>query len=77
MATTYNSAITGNEATSSRPGFASRLLQRYVAARQKEADQRVGDYLRNFDDDSLKSIGYSDAEIAKLRSVNTRAPFIL
>ena len=77
MATTYNSTITGNTATRSRPGFASRLLQRYIAARQKEADQRVGDYLRNFDDISLKGMGYSTAEIAKLRSVNSRAPFIL
>ncbi len=77
MATTYNSVITRDAATRSRPGFAGRMLQRYIEARQKEADRLVGDYLRNFDDVSLKGMGYSGPEIAKLRSVESRAPFVL
>ncbi len=77
MATTYHGALTSGSIARSKPGFAARVLQRYIEGRKREASRQIADYLRNFDDASLESMGYSKMQITKLRRSDSCSPFIL
>jgi hypothetical protein len=68
MAITYNGSLDAGNKARSAPGFARRLLNTLVEARQREANRRVSAYLRNLSDETLKEFGYTEAEIQRLRS---------
>lgn len=53
--------------TSGSGGWLRRFASRVLAARQREADRRVADHLRGFDDETLRALQLDEAAIARLR----------
>jgi hypothetical protein len=48
-------------------GFARRLLDRYIEAQMRKARRHVIAYLQGLDDKALRNLGYSGAEIERIR----------
>ena len=48
-------------------GFAASFLTQLIASRERTASKRLGVYLASYDDATLTELGYSKAEIAKIR----------
>jgi hypothetical protein len=46
-----------------------RVYDGFIVARQKQADRRIADYLRNLPDDVLFKLGVSAAEVKKIRDI--------
>ena len=51
-------------------GFFQRLADRFIEARMRAAEHRVRQHLRTLDKATLKSLKFSDAEIARLQISN-------
>lgn len=66
MATTYTSNADFASAKESRKSLIHRLFDRYVEARQREANRRVINYLRVLDYDTLRVYGFTDEQIRKI-----------
>jgi hypothetical protein len=64
--TTFERAGAYNGAAKSK-GFARRLLDRYIEAQMRKAQRHVNAYLQGLDDNSLRNLGYSEAEIQLIR----------
>lgn len=60
ITTTYNSDLAAGSRNRTRGGF-SRLFQRMVEARQRQADRTVSAYLLTLDDRTLEQLGYDRA----------------
>jgi hypothetical protein len=56
------------------PGSLGRLFAVVVAARQRQADERVADYLRGLPDGVIRKLGASPADMQKLRRCGDRLP---
>jgi hypothetical protein len=52
-------------ATTNKPGFFRSVLHALVEARQREAECYVNGVLLSLDDETLKSHGYSRAELSR------------
>jgi hypothetical protein len=56
----------------------SMSLRRYVAAiiaaRQRQADERLAEYLRGLPDSAIRKLGISPADMEKLRQCGDSAP---
>lgn len=61
-------------ATANKPGFFRNVLKAFVEARQREAERHVNGVLLSLDDETLKSHGYSRAELVR-RGYSTRFQF--
>jgi len=57
-------------ASANQPGFFRSAFRAYVEARQIEAERYVNGVLLSMDDETLKSHGYSRAELAKRGTSN-------
>jgi hypothetical protein len=57
-------------ATARKTGFFRRALNALVEARQLEAERYVNGVLLSMDDETLKSRGYSRAELSKRATAN-------
>jgi len=66
MATTYTTDADLASGKVSRKSLIHRLFDRYVEARQREANRRVMNYLRVLDYDTLRVYGFSDEQIRKI-----------
>ena len=66
MPTTYDAALTVGSIERTEPSFARRLFDRYVEARQKEANRRIVTYLQSLDSSTLRGLGYTNAQIEQL-----------
>ena len=64
--TTFERAGAYDGAAKSK-GFARRLLDRYIDAQMRKAQRQVNAYLRGLDDNALRNLGYSGAEIERIR----------
>jgi hypothetical protein len=53
-----------------KPGFFRNVLNALISARQLEAERYVNGVLLSFDDETLKSHGYSRAELARRGTSN-------
>lgn len=65
-ATTYTH-IPGVKPVVSFGGWLVRLFERLVEAQEIRVRKRVQTILRNYDDETLKNIGYTESEIENLR----------
>ncbi|NJM33530.1 MAG: hypothetical protein HC850_01205 [Rhodomicrobium sp.] len=68
MATTYDTSVTLGTEGKSGSGFAARLFNRFVEARQKEANRQILCYLQGLDAETLKNLGYSSAQINQIKA---------
>jgi hypothetical protein len=57
-------------ATTNKPGFVRSVLNALVEARQREAERYVNGVLLSLDDETLKSHGYSRAELSRRGTSN-------
>jgi hypothetical protein len=57
-------------ATTNKPGFVRSVLSALVEARQREAERYVNGVLLSLDDETLKSHGYSRAELSRRGTSN-------
>ena len=57
-------------ASANKSGFFRSVLKAFVEARQLEAERYVNGVLLSLDDETLKSHGYSRAELAKRGTSN-------
>jgi hypothetical protein len=57
-------------ATTNEPGFFRSVFNAVVEARQREADRYVNGVLLSLDDETLKSHGYSRAELSRRGTSN-------
>ncbi len=73
MATTYDSAVTISARREKNTGFARRLFNRFVEARQTEANHRILAYLRSLDRGSLERLGYTPEQISLIVGGEKRA----
>jgi hypothetical protein len=64
--TTFERAGAYDGAAKSK-GFARRLLDRYIDAQMRKAQRHVNAYLQGMDDNALRNLGYSEAEIKLIR----------
>lgn len=67
MATTYDASLHVGSHRQAGEGFLRRAFDRFVEARQREANRQILVYLQNLDDQSLHMHGYSDAQIVEIR----------
>mgnify|MGYP001826715464 CR=1 FL=1 len=51
--------------TEKRPGIFTRFFDAMVAARTRQAERSVAEYLLSFDEKTLKDLGYDRAELRK------------
>lgn len=65
-ATTFGDVRIANQ-RQHRSSFARRFFERFIEARQRHAQRCVNSYLQSLDDNMLKSLNYSDADIAEIR----------
>jgi hypothetical protein len=63
MATTYNDSLTLGTRQKSRGSFLRRVFDRYIDARQREANRQIMIYLQSLDTATLRDYGYTDAQI--------------
>ena len=61
-------------ATTNKPGFVRSVLNALVEARQREAERYVNGVLLSLDDETMKSHGYSRAELSR-RGASNRFSF--
>lgn len=66
-ATTYTN-LPGADRGAKGQGWGRRLFNRFIAARQREANRRIAQHLSGFDDKALKALNLNADEIARLRS---------
>ena len=66
-ATTYRGDVSGSQPGSSFGGWLSRVFWTIVQAQEKEARRRVAMHFRGLDDEYLQKLGYSPADISRLR----------
>ena len=66
-ATTFNRDISGSKPGSSFGGWLSRFFSNILQAQEKEARRRVAMHFRGLDDDHLLKLGYTQADITRLR----------
>jgi hypothetical protein len=59
------------DAASGSKGFMRRLLDRYIEVQMRKARRHVNAYLQNLDDNSLRNLGYCDADIKLIRQSDT------
>lgn len=57
-------------ASTNKPGFFRSVLNALIEARQLEAEHYVNGVLLSFDDETLKSHGYSRAELTRRGTSN-------
>ena len=68
MTTTTYSADVGAATSRRERGTFSRVFQRMIEARQRQADRAVSAYLLSFDDRTLKELGYDRAMLESKRA---------
>ncbi|MDA7947627.1 MAG: hypothetical protein MPJ78_09125 [Hyphomicrobiaceae bacterium] len=66
-ATTYNRGISGSKPGSSFGGWLSRIFWNIVEAQERQARRRIAQHFRGLDDEHLEKLGYSIADIKRLR----------
>jgi hypothetical protein len=67
----------GNYAASSHgKGLLRRAMDRYIDAQIRKAERYVNAYLQHFDDSALSNLGYSPAEIKRVRQSGAYVPMI-
>jgi hypothetical protein len=59
------------DGASKSKGFARRLLDRYIEAQMRKARRHVNAYLQSRDDNALRHLGYSQADIKLIRQGDT------
>lgn len=64
--TTFERAGAYDGAAKSK-GFARRLLDRYIDAQMRRAQRHVNAYLQGLNDNALRNLGYSQADIKLIR----------
>ena len=67
MATTYNDSLTLGTRQRSDGGFLRRVFDRYIDARQREANRQIMIYLHSLDTATLHDYGYTDAQISAIK----------
>lgn len=65
-ATTYTN-VPGAKPGASFGGWLHRAYMRLVEAREKQARRRIAEHFRGFDDEYLEKLGYSRADMARIR----------
>lgn len=69
-ASTYNPSFgTVSGAEQSKPGIFAKFAQRFVAQRTAKARQMTAWYLSSYSDEQLAGLGWSAADIKRLRGV--------
>jgi hypothetical protein len=63
MATTYDESLTIGTRQKSGGSFLWRVFDRYIDARQREANRQIIIYLQSLDTATLHDYGYTDAQI--------------
>lgn len=66
-ATTYTN-LPGADRGAKGQGWGRRLFNRFIEARQREANRRIAQHLSGFDDVALKALDLNADEIARLRN---------
>lgn len=66
MATTYDTSLTSSARHRSNSGFFRNLFDRFVEARQKQANRQIFFYLKSLDADTLRRMGYNPAQIERI-----------
>ena len=66
-ATTYRGDVSGSKPGSSFGGWLSRVFANIIQAQEKEARRRVAMHFRGLDDEHLQKLGYSPADVWRLR----------
>ena len=56
-----------NEATTGKPGFFARWMDRIIAARMARAEREIQPYLARLSDERLKDLGFDGKAIETLR----------
>jgi hypothetical protein len=77
MAVTYDRTAALGIAPAGGKGFIVRLIERLAEARMSEAKRHVNGYLQIYDDETLRTFGYSDAEIGEIRRADAAYPLMI
>jgi hypothetical protein len=76
MAVTTFERAGSYDAAGKSKGFARRLLDRYIDAQMRKARRHVNAYLNGLDDNSLRNLGYTDADIKLIRQSDEHIPLM-
>ena len=73
MATTYDRSLTFDAGQRSKTNLFNKIFQRFIESRQKEANRQILIYLQSLDAESLRSFGYTDAQIEHILGPKSKA----
>ena len=66
-ATTYTN-VPGADRGAKGQGWGRRLFNKFIAARQREANRRIARHLAGFDDEALRALNLNAEDIVRLRN---------